>query len=93
MGASNYTQKGKLLVFLMIFLFFIVALVITVATGNLAVPLMMGVLFVLALLVVSEVQKASPKTKARGPTGKRTIRQPCHGPGQSLGVRLLRGFR
>lgn len=63
------------MVFLMIFLFFIVALVITVATGNLAVPLMMGVLFVLALLVVSEVQKASPKTKARGATGKRTIRQ------------------
>lgn len=53
------------LVFLMIFLFFIVALVITVATGNLAVPLVMGVLFVLVLLIVGEVQKTSSKTNRR----------------------------
>ena len=61
------------LVFLMIFLFIIVALVITVATGNLAVPLVMGVFFVLVLLIVGEVQKTSSKANRRRRNSDRDI--------------------
>lgn len=49
------------LFFLIVFLFLIGTLIVTAATGNLAIPLVMGVIFVLTLLVASEVPKASPK--------------------------------
>lgn len=52
---------GELSVFLIVFLFLIGTPIVTAATGNLAIPLVMGVIFVLTLLVASEVPKASSK--------------------------------
>ena len=78
------------LVFLMIFLFFIVALVITVATGNLAVPLVMGVLFVLVLFIVGEVQKTSSKTNRRRRNCCRRERPPLNRSGRRDADRLPR---